>query len=136
MTSSFIESIDIPEETQFFKKICDMRSAFSLPVLRKNQPLKTVIIEQLTTGSMVPIKKSKNYTIVSTQEIYDSFENENIDQILNRWIKDADKRTILLSPGNYGAVCIKFNKNSDHSSGRIAFRIALIYRDTNLNDPV
>lgn len=118
-------------EDDLFSKVCHIREEFSIPKLAKNKDLKTVCCSMIKTGVIAPIKDTgAGYTIMSFFSLIDSFENENVDQIIKRWLKDSSKRPVVISPGNYGAIHVEYNTGSK-TSGKIALIIALIYRTKN-----
>lgn len=118
-------------EDELFTKICQIRETFSIPKLSKNKDLKSVCCQTAKTGMVTPIKETgANYTILSFFSIIDSFENENADQVIGRWLNDSNKRPAIISPGNYGAIHVEYN-NETKNSGKIAIIIALIYRNKN-----
>lgn len=119
------------DEDDLFSRICQIRETFSIPKLSKNKDLKTICCNTTKTGIMTPIKEAgTGYTLLSFFSIVDSFDNEDVDQVINRWFKDSNKRVVIISPGNYGAVHVEYNDETK-TSGKIALIVALIYRTKN-----
>lgn len=116
------------DEDELFMKICQIRESFSIPKLIKNKDLKTVCCDITKTGKVTPIiETGLNYTIISVYSVIDTFNNESVDQIIHRWLSDSNKRPVIISPGNYGAIHVEYN-NDQKTSGKIALIVALIYR--------
>ena len=128
--SSFSEQYqqkNFVDPDDLFSKIREIRTSLNLPNLAKNRSLDVVARQLVRTQILAPIDESKmNYVILSIFSILDAFDDESTDSLLNRWLHDQSKRSVILAPGNYASVFIDYDEENDNQSGKIALIVASV----------
>ncbi|OHT06041.1 hypothetical protein TRFO_05682 [Tritrichomonas foetus] len=127
-SSSGFQINDPVDADELFKKIRHIRNKLQLQKLAKNKTLEIVAEELIQNETLAPIDERKmNYVTLSILSILDTFKNESTEQLIDRWLADANKRPVVLGVGNYAALHIEYD-NEEHSSGKVALIVAMIYR--------
>ncbi|EAY05109.1 hypothetical protein TVAG_108430 [Trichomonas vaginalis G3] len=105
------KNVEIATEESLFEAINLYRESMKLPPLKFDNVLRNYSLELVQNKEIIiPTVDFKVY--MTKFRFLDQWRKRSTDRYMKKWIADPSKRTVLLSPGNYGATCIFSKPNT------------------------